>query len=80
MNAWSRCKTRTEQMCKHYNISCEVSQGNGRMGVSYSLTFYIGNVHLHELRDRSPSVLYDKLAAFDWGLQSMKTIQRERSE
>ena len=78
MNNWNRCKTRAEMMCKRFNLSCELSQGNGRNGIAYSITFYIGAKYLYELRDRSPSRLYDTLAAFDWGMETRENIYRER--
>jgi hypothetical protein len=79
-NHWKMCIGRTEALCKAHNITASMDKGNGRCGVSYCITFWIGSRFLHELRDRSPSALYDKLAAFDWGMESAKNIASYRAE
>ena len=67
-NHWILCKNRAASMCVYFGLTASTHHGNGRMGVSYSITFWYQDSYFHELRDRSPSRLFDKLSAFDWGL------------
>lgn len=78
-NYWKLCNGRTESICKAYNLEATLDKGNGRYGVSYSITFYCGNTYLYEMRDRSPMLLFEKLAAFDWGMESMVNVNKIRS-
>lgn len=79
-NSWTLCRNRVKAMCKAYSMTAELHTGDGRIGVSYTITFWCGAQQLHELRDLSPSRLFDKLSAFDWGMESMKRLHELRKE
>ena len=77
-SAWTLCRKRVASMCKAYGIVAELHTGNGRCGVSYSITFRYAAQELCELRDRSPSRLFDKLCAFHEGMMTRSDLLKLR--
>jgi hypothetical protein len=77
---WSLCHKRAAIMCKAYGMTAEMHAGNTRCGVSYTISFWCGNQHIHELQDRTPAGLFTKLSAFDWGMTSRDVLTRLKKE
>ena len=72
---WTICKNRVAMICRLTGMTAECEQGSKVNGISYRIHFsYQGNF-VSELHDRSPSLLLEKVVAFDIGLRAADSIR-----